>query len=63
MNKNSFDWKNPLIELLIVFIGIYGAFALNNWNNSRQERDQEKKYLTNIYSEVLQDIESLINNT
>jgi hypothetical protein len=63
---SNINWTNHLIELVVVFIGIYGAFALNNWNNSRQERNLEIKYLENLLSEIRLDNEqllSIISNT
>ena len=59
MKNLKINWKNHLIELLVVFIGISGAFALNNWNEARQNRELEKKYLTNMYSEINSDINTL----
>lgn len=57
--QSKIDWTNHFIELIVVFIGISGAFALNNWNEDRQEKELEKKYLTSLHSEIKSDINQL----
>lgn len=44
-------WPEYLMEILVLIIGIYGAFALENWNEERKERVQEKVILNGLKEE------------
>lgn len=57
MNKSSF--KEYLIELIIVIIGITVAFSLNNMAEAAKERRLEKKYLSDIRSDLQRDSANL----
>lgn len=39
-------------EIVLVVIGILLALQINNWNESRKEREIEKRYLVNILSDL-----------
>lgn len=56
---NKIDWKNHLVELVVVFIGITAAFALNNWNEKNKEDKLEQKYLRNLTIDLDKDITEL----
>jgi hypothetical protein len=43
----------PLTELLVVFLSISVAFALNNWNESKKENLEKLKVLRSLQNELL----------
>lgn len=53
-NTLSQKWPEYLFEILVLIIGIYGAFALERWNEERKEREKETK----ILKELLKGLES-----
>lgn len=52
MSKPKLALKSFLFELLIVFIGVYGAFELNRYQQSSREAKVEINYLTAFMSEL-----------
>lgn len=48
----SRKWPEYLLEILVLIIGIYGAFALDNWNDRRKELAIEKAFLTNVLEDL-----------
>lgn len=57
------QWKKYAFEFLSIFIAVISAFALNNWNDNRQERISEKKILHEIKNGLNKDIEDININT
>jgi hypothetical protein len=55
----NIDWKNHFIELIVVFIGISLAFALDNWREDINNRKLEKQYIGSFYKDISDDASSL----
>jgi hypothetical protein len=53
------NWKGYIVELVVVFIGITGAFLLNNWRENAKDIQLEMKYLHTLSSEVTGDTANL----
>lgn len=55
----SQKWPEYLLEILVLIIGIYGAFELENWNESRKSSQQEQLILSGLKEEFLQNLKEL----
>lgn len=50
------NWRKYALEFLSIFIAVISAFALNNWNDNRNDSNSETKILTEIRNSI--DIDS-----
>ena len=50
-------WGEYVIEILVITLGIFGAFILNNWNESRKQNERFKIFTEQLYSTIDKDIE------
>ena len=46
-------------EVILVVIGILIALQVNNWNEYRKEKVEEKKILLSLHNEISNNLESL----
>lgn len=58
-NKYSQYLLYAVGEIVLVVIGILIALQINNWNELRKERVQERKFLYSLKADLLVDLESL----
>lgn len=57
--RYKIPWLNHFIELVVVFIGITAAFALNSWWENHKQAQAERMYLNDFSQDLLSDAESL----
>lgn len=48
----SQKWPEYLLEILVLIIGIYGAFAVESWNENQKSLRLEKEILLQIKSDI-----------
>ena len=53
-------WAEYFLEIIVIIIGVLGAFSLNNWKEYREEKSQEFELLQNLKDDFTKDSE-LIN--
>lgn len=64
----SQKWPEYLLEILVLIIGIYGAFALDEWNSGRKEQRERIHIISNLNDEFtknqqkLDEIQIIIND-
>jgi hypothetical protein len=60
INHLKEEWYKYLLEIIVITAGILGAFALNNWNEDRLEREMELVILNEMQSEVQNNLDLII---
>ena len=61
-NNTSKYLKYAIGEIVLVVIGILIALQINNWNERRNDRIEEQKFLTRFEAEITTNIESISNS-
>ena len=61
-NKAGRYLRYAIGEILLVVIGILIALQVNNWNEQRKDRIQERMFLVRLEAEVSNDIENISNS-
>ena len=63
MKKIDFThWKKNGFEFLSIFIAVVSAFALNNWNDTKNANKSESKILIEIANGLEKDLEDIKQN-
>ena len=52
-------WGEYVIEILVITLGIFGAFILNDWNEKRKEKEKFLILTEQLYNSIYTDILSL----
>jgi hypothetical protein len=50
----SQNWKELIVELLVVIVGVFLAIQVENWNESRKESAQEKALLESLRGDFIE---------
>jgi len=62
-NKTSKYLKYAIGEIVLVVIGILIALQINNWNEERKERDQERKILNELMATLQTNSEVMVQDS
>ena len=55
----SQKWPEYLLEILVLIIGIYGAFAVDSWNETRKQQIEEIELLQSIKADLVKATEEI----
>lgn len=50
------SYKKYSLEFLLIFVAVISAFALNNWNENKKNKNTENKILLEIYNGLKKDL-------
>jgi len=59
---NNLNWKKYALEFISIFIAVVSAFAINNWNDNRNNIISEQKILIEIKNGIEIDIQDFNGN-
>jgi len=48
-------WPEYILEILVITIGILGAYALNSWNDQNKAKALEKEYISRLIEDLSKD--------
>jgi len=54
--SNKIDWRNHFVAFISTLLGIYIAFQLEDWRESKAERDKVKTTFSSIRFEVEENV-------
>ena len=55
----SQNWFAVALDLLIVIVGVFIAIEVANWNEARHERNEERRYYSQLLVDLKDDLDSL----
>ena len=55
------NWKYVFTELILIFVGIYLALSLNNWNERKKVEREKASVITKLEEEIQKNLEILNN--
>ena len=58
----SQKWPEYLLEILVITVGILGAFALNSWNEGRQINQERKELIVDLIEDFEYNHQLLVEN-